>query len=261
MSKRLALVAAIAALFCAWPTLAAELDGYGIIQKMEERNQSTSAVTNAKMIIMDNKGSQRVRELIMRTKEKNGLRHVVTTFLAPPEVRGSKFMVIEKKDADDDQRIYLPALKRVRRITSSNKAGSFMGSTFAYADLQSHDPDTGTHQRLADATVDGQDCYVVESTPNKPDDFIYSKFTYWVRKDNFLPIKGEFFDKKGHLWKRLTVANIEQRSDGTWIAKKTTMHDVQKGTSTVLELVDYQLDVKINDDYFSDRFLTDESLE
>jgi len=261
MIRRLGVAVALTVLAWAAWAWAAELDGYGIVQKMAEQNESQSAVTSAKLIIIDKNGGQRVRELIMRTKEKNGLRHTVTTFTAPPDVRGSKFLVIEQKNADDDQRIYLPALKRVRRIASADKGGSFMGSTFAYADLRSYDADTGTHQRLADAAIDGQDCFVVQSVPKKPDDFIYSKLIYWVRKDNFLPIKGEFYDKKGALWKTLIVADVERRADGTWIARETTMRDVQKSTATVLELGDYELGAKIDDTYFSERFLTDESLE
>jgi outer membrane lipoprotein-sorting protein len=241
--------------------LAAELDGKGIVDKMADQTMSQSGVTDAKMIIIDKNGNQRIREMRMRTKEKNGLRNVVTTFLAPPDVRGTKFLVIEKKDSDDDQRIYLPALKRARKITSSNKGGSFMGSTFSYADLQSHDADQGTHTRLPDAEIDGHAVYVVETVPNAADDEIYSKLVYWVRQDNFLPIKGEFYDKKGKLWKRLEVSEVEQRSDGTWIAKKTKMADVQKGTATILELGDYEIGSKIDDAYFTERFLTDETME
>ncbi len=261
MRACLLIVVIVAGLFAVGVVFAEELDGQAIVEKMADQNESKSAETTAKMIIIDKHGKQRVRELLMRTKEKNGLRHTSTTFLAPPDLRGSKFLVIERKDADDDQRIYLPALKRVRRITSSNKSGSFMGSTFAYADLQTHDAKKGVHTRLADATVDGQDCYVVESVPKNPDDYVYSKLIYWVRKDNFLPIKGEFYDKKGTLWKRLEVSEIEQRNDGTWIGRKTKMNDLKKGTATVLELGEYKLNVKIDDAYFTERFLKDETME
>ena len=261
MRLRLLLGVGLALVIAVAVVSAADLDGKAIVEKMAKQNESQSAETTAKMILIDKNGRERVREIKMRTKEKNGLRHTVTTFLAPPDVRGTKFLIVEQKNADDDQRLFLPALKKVKRITSSNKSGNFMGSTFAYADLQTHDPDQGAHQRLADAVLDGQDCYVVETVPQNLDDEIYSKLVYWVRKDNFLPIKGEFYDKKGKLWKRLEVSGVEKRSDGTWVAKDTKMSDLLKGASTILRLEEYEVDVEIDDAYFTERFLTDETLE
>ena len=239
--------------------LAAEPDAATIIKKMTEANQSQAAVSKAKMILIDKSGGQRVRDLLTRTKLINGVRNTVTTFLSPPDVKGVKFLVVETKNTDDNQRLYLPAMKRVRRITSANKSGSFMGSTFSYADLQAVDPDKGTHKRLADATVDGASCYVIESIPKKDGDSIYGRMINWVRKDNYFPIRGQFFDKKGVLWKTLEVGQLEQRADGTWMARRSKMSDVQAGTATIMELGEYQLNVKLDDQFFTERFLSDES--
>ena len=248
------------AIAAAWAA-AEDLDGPAIVKKMGKQNESTSLVSKAKMTIGDASGKERVRELIMRSKMVNDLRHSVTTFLSPPDVRGVKFLVIENKNGDDDQRIYLPELKRVRRITSSNKSGSFMGSAFSYADLQTPNADKGKHKRLADQQMGGFDCYTVESTSKNPDDYVYGKFIYWVRKDNFMPVRADFYDKKNAPLKVLEISDFQQRPDGTWFAKRTKMTNVQDKTSTTLEVSDYQVGAAIDDEFFSDRFLSDENRE
>jgi len=212
-------------------------------------------------LLVDADGTKRERQLRTRTKKVNGLNRIVTTFLSPPDVRGVKFLVIEKKNEDDDQLHYLPALKRVRRITSSSKSDSFMGSTFSYADPQSHDPEKGNHERLKDMVLAGQDCYVVKTIPKNPADYEYSRLVYWVRKDNFMPVRGEFYDKDGKLLKVLEVLKLEKKPDGTWMTTLTKMSNVQKRNVTVLEIMNYQVDVAIEDFYFTERFLKDESQE
>lgn len=241
--------------------LAEELDGEAIIKKMADREESISTITESQMTIVDAQGNQRVRRLRTRAKKVDNRNHVVTTFLSPPDVRGVKFLVIENPDGDDTQRIYLPALRRVRRITASSRGDSFMGSTFSYADLQSHDPDKGKHKRLADMALNGQDCYVVQTIPKDPDDTDYGRLVYWVRKDNFMPIRGEFYNKDGKLWKVLEILKLEKKADGTWLTKQTKMSDVISRRVTVIEIINYQIDVPIDDSYYTDRFLSDETQE
>jgi outer membrane lipoprotein-sorting protein len=255
----LAVCAALALAALAW---AEDLDGPAIVKKMAKANESQSSIAKAKMTIVDKNGAQRVRDLKLYTKLINGVRNAVTVFLSPPDVRGVKFLVIENKTGgDDDQRIYLPEQKRVRRITTSNKSSAFMGSTFAYADLQTPNAEKGKHKRLDDAKMAGFDCYVIESTPKKEDDYIYSRLIYWVRKDNFLPVRADFYDKKGQPWKVMEVGEHLQRADGTWYAKSTKMTNVQDRSSTTLDSGEQQINVPVADDVFTERFLSDESAE
>jgi len=259
MPRRLLLLVGIVLLCCFAFALAQELDGRAIVKKMSKANESKSSFTKAKMILVDKNGGWRTRNITIRSKLINDLRNTVTVFLAPPDVAGVKFLVQEQKGADDDQRIYLPEQKRVRRITTSNQSSSFMGSTFSYADLQSQNPDKGAHKRLNDMPMGSYDCYVVETTPKKEDDYIYGRLIYWVRKDNFLPVRGDFYDKKGQPWKVLEVSQHEQRPDGTWYAKQTKMTNVQDHTVTTIEVSEYKIDLPIDDSYFTERFLSDES--
>jgi len=231
-------------LLYSWPAFGEELDGKAIVKKMSDRAQSTSSIINARMSIVESNNTKRVREMRIRSKKINNKNNVVTTFISPPDVRGVKFLTIENPGGDDDQRLYLPAQKRIRRITSSNKSESFMGSTFSYADLQTPSTDKFDHKRLGDKSVYNQDCYTVQSAPKNAVDSEYSKIIYYVRKDNWIPIRGEFFNKDGKLWKVMDVFKMDQKPDGTW-----------------LEINDFKVNVAIDDTFFTDRFLTDESQE
>lgn len=240
---------------------AQELDGMAIMKKVADRDESNSSLTETKMILVDNRGQQRERKLLLRTKRIKNRDHVVTTFISPPDVRGVKFLVIENPTGDDDQRIYLPAIKRTRRISSSQKSGSFMGSQFSYEDLQSQDPAKFKHQRMADMPLNGQDCYVVQSTPLDVSDTQYSKSIWWVRKDAWVPIRAEFYDKKGNLFKVLEVQKLEKMPDGTWLTKLMKMSDVQARKVTIMQIIRHQANAPIKDSVFTERFLTDESQE
>jgi outer membrane lipoprotein-sorting protein len=136
-----------------------------------------------------------------------------------------------------------------------------MGSTFSYGDLQIRDPEEGKHTRLKDMVLGGQPCYVVQTVPKNMNDSDYGKLIFWVRKDNFIPIRGEFYNKDNKLWKVLEIFNLEQKPDGTWVARQTKMSDVIARKVTVMEILKYQINVTIEDSVFTDRFLSDESQE
>ena len=239
--------------------VAQDLTGKQIVEKMRDREEAKTTIMQVKMTIFDKHGDQRVRSVINRMKDYSTGGKTAVTFIKPDDVKGTKFLVVENKKGDDDQLLYMPALKKVRRISSQQKSGKFMGTDFSYADLQSHDPDKGAHEKLGEEAVDGNDCYKVRTTPNDPDDYEYSKIIYWVRKDNFIPVKGEFYDKKGELLKVLTVSGMEKDAKGHWVVKDTVMKNVQKGTSTRMEILQHKTDTDIADDYFTERFLTDET--
>ena len=239
--------------------IAQELTGKQIIQKVSDRASSTTIIMQVRMTITDRRGDTRARSIISRMKDSKTGGKTVVTFLKPDDVKGTKFLVIENKSGDDDQFLYMPALGKPKRISSKQKSGKFMGTDFSYADLQAHDPNKGTHTRLDDESIDGNLCYKVQTVPNNPEDYEYSKIIYWVRQDNDIPVKGEFYDKSGELLKVLTITNIEKNKDGKWVVKDSLMKNVQKGTSTRMEVLQYQTNVNIPDDFFSERFLKDES--
>lgn len=259
MNLRTLFALALALMLVAGVAFGEDLDGKQIVEKMRDRGNSETTLMQVEMIITDKHGDQRVRQIINRMKDDPAGDKTVVTFLKPDDVKGTKFLVVQKKQGDDEQFLYMPALKKVRRISAKQKSGSFMGTDFSYSDLQSYDPDKGTHTKLGEMNLDGQDCYQVQTVPNNPEDYDYSKIVYYVRKDNFIPIKGEFFDKRGELLKVLTVTKLEKDAAGEWVVRDTTMKNVQKGSSTRMIIRQHKTNIKIDDQFFTDRFLTDET--
>lgn len=176
-------------------------------------------------------------------------------FLSPSDVRGTSFMNWSYTDGkDDDQWIYLPALKRTKRISSGSKSDYFMGSDFTYDDLGDRHPLKDNHQLLKEELVDGQDCYVVESTP-KDEDYMYSKTITWVIKNSFIGLKREFYDEDGELLKKLYVKEFKQ-INGFWTILHTEMHNVQKDHTTKMVFNDVKVNAGIQESKFTERSMT-----
>jgi outer membrane lipoprotein-sorting protein len=156
-------------------------------------------------------------------------------------------------DQSDDQWIYLPALKKTKRISSDSKSDYFMGSDFTYDDLGDRKLEDDTHQLLREETLDGIDCYVVESV-SKNEDYMYSRTMVWINKSNFIGVKKEFYDEDEDLLKVLTIKKVEEIS-GIWVITNSEMKNVQKDHRTSMVLSNIKINSGISESYFSERMM------
>ncbi|MCD4729226.1 MAG: outer membrane lipoprotein-sorting protein, partial [Bacteroidales bacterium] len=154
---------------------------------------------------------------------------------------------------NDDQWIYLPALKKTKRISSDSKSDYFMGSDFTYDDLGDRKLDDDTHKLIGEETIDGVDFYLVKSTP-KDEEYMYSKTKTWIRKDSFIGLKKEFYDEDAELLKILYIRNFEEIS-GLLIIINSEMHNVQKDHKTTMVLSNIEINTGISDSKFSERMM------
>ena len=241
---------------------AAELTAKEVMQKADDRDTGKSSIAESLMILIDKRGNQRIRHTKLFSKEYGKDTKSVSYFLSPADVKNTAFLSYDWDDEskEDDSWLYLPALRKVKRIASSNKSGSFMGSDFSYADIEGVNIEDYVYKFVKKSEmVDGQDTWVIESKPkNDRKKAIIKKTGYlkaqlWIRKDIFMMIKGKFWVKKGKKIKFLTASDIE-KIDGIWTAKKLQMVTTKKGRklhATVLQQksVSYNQDVK--DDMFT----------
>ncbi len=153
----------------------------------------------------------------------------------------------------DEQWIYLPALKKIKRISSDSKSDYFMGSDFTYDDLGDRKLDDDTHTLLKEETIDGVDYYVVQSIP-KDEDYMYSKTVTWIRKDNFIGLKKEFYDEDGELLKILKIKKFEKIS-GYWIITHSEMENIQKNHRTSMQLSNVKINTGIPSSKFTERMM------
>ncbi len=230
------------------------LTGKEIMQNVHDRDTGKSSASKTKMVIVNDKGQERVREVQAVRKEYGDLNKSLIRFLAPADVKGTGFLLWENKDKDDDQFLYMPATGKVRRITSSSKSERFMGTEFTYEDMENRKVEKDDHKLLGEETIDGHKCYKVQSIPKAGEESQYSKFVSWIRADIWVPVKVEFYDEDGALLKVLKVKKIE-KIQNIWTTSESEMHNVQKDWKTILVIEKIQYNLKIEDNYFTERYL------
>ncbi len=168
----------------------------------------------------------------------------LSVFDWPADVKGTKLLTFTHKKADDDQWLYLPAVKRVKRISSNNKSGSFMGSEFAYEDLAGQELEKFTYRYLDDQKVDGRDCWRIQRTPVHSGSG-YKRQVTWTDKEYLGPVKIEFYDRKDELLKVSTFAGYK-RQGKFWRWTKITMDNVQTKKKSILTWEARELGAKLD---------------
>jgi outer membrane lipoprotein-sorting protein len=230
----------------------AEDRGLAIAKEADSRDEgfgdSRSKMT---MILRNKRGQESKRELEIRTLEvKDDGDKSLTVFHTPRDVRGTALLTYSHGVEPDDQWLYLPALRRVKRIASNNQSGPFMGSEFAYEDLSSQEVDKYTYKYLKDEKVDGVDCFLIEQYPVRKDSG-YTRLQTWMDKDEYRVRKIDFYDRKGTLLKTLTPSDYKQFLGKHWRAQRMNMVNHQTGKSTELLWSDWKFKTGLKEDDFT----------
>jgi hypothetical protein len=180
-------------------------------------------------------------------------------FLSPRDIEDTGLLTWEGARGDDDQWLYLPAAGRAKRIPSSGKKNRFMGTDFAFEDLRPENLSVHSYTLVGSETIDGQDVFVVEATPassREAADSGYSRRRFWIRKDIYFTVRREFYDKRQRLLKVETSRKLVNVKDTYWRANEIEMHDVQRGTRTVVSNQSRGLDKGLKDAFFTEAELT-----
>jgi predicted RND superfamily exporter protein/outer membrane lipoprotein-sorting protein len=213
------------------------------------------------MSLRNKQGQERVRDSITITKlQGNSLDNQrLVRFTAPTDVKGTAILLVEHSRADDDMWIYLPGLRKVRRLVASNKKDSFAGTDFSYGDVIGHSVEDWRHKLIGEEEVAGEACYVVESVPAQEsvkDNSGYSKRRSWISKSRLTLQKLETWDTEGQLLKQAEYTDFRQVDKaGKWIAMRIRARNVQTGHQTEIVFSDYRTDAQVPDATFSARSL------
>lgn len=210
-----------------------------------------SASVSMQMVLINPGGQKIAREVRMEYLEGTTAGDKsLSIFDSPKDVQGTSFLSFSHALESDEQWLFLPALKRVKRIASANKSGPFMGSEFAYEDLSSSEIEKYTYQYLRDETINGEDCYVVRTFPQYKHSG-YSHRDVWIDKKLYRVFRIEYSDRKGQLLKTLEHHNYRQYMDKFWRAEKFTMVNHQNGKSTELHWSNFTFDIGLTDADFN----------
>ena len=254
------LVVLIAGLSAAGAGTAGGQSGLEIMQKQDRLQRAGDEEVVFRMQIVSQAGETKERRMASYTLGgPQDLSKTLIRFLAPRDIENTGLLTWEGKDGNDDQWLYLPATRKVKRIVAGAKKNRFMGTDFTYEDLRPENLALHTYTLIGSETLDGQDCSVVEAVPatdRQAADSGYSRRRQWIRKDNYFTIKQEFYDRKGKLEKVGAARKVASIKGTLWRAGELEMRDVQAGTRTVLLAERRALDTGLKDSFFTEAELT-----
>ncbi|MFQ5709236.1 MAG: outer membrane lipoprotein-sorting protein, partial [bacterium] len=208
------------------------------------------------MKLISKSGKKRIRELTMLrlNQSHGGEQKYYMYFHRPADVRQMTFMVWKYLGKNDDRWLYVPSIKLVRRIAANDKNSSFVGSDFTYEDVSGREVSEDTHTLNGEEALNGKSVYVVESTPKQEKSAYYSRKVSWIDKETFLPVKEEYYDKRGDLLKTFSADKTES-VEGIPTIVQRTMANVQNGHRTVVTFEAVNYNVGLKDNTFSERYL------
>lgn len=225
-----------------------EEQGLAISQEADRRDTGWGdSEANMVMTLRNRSGAESIRQVRVRNMEVPGDGDKgLSIFDQPRDVKGTAVLTWSHSLEPDDQWIFLPALKRVKRISSKNKSGPFMGSEFAYEDISSQEVDKYSHKYLRDEPCNNLECYVIERVPQ----YEYSGYTrqeVWIDKEHYRPQKIVYYDRKNALLKTLIFSHYQQYLGKYWRAHEMFMENHQTGKTTLLAWENYQFNNGFSD--------------
>lgn len=234
----------------------AEEIGLAIMKEAKVRSSGWGdSSSEMRMVLRNRHGEESIREMSSKALEvENDGDKAITVFNQPRDVNGTAFLSFSHILEPDDQWLYLPALKRVKRIASRNKSGPFMGSEFSFEDLSSFEVEKYTYRYLREEVVDGEQCWVVESYP--VDQFSgYTRQIVWMDQSEYRVRKVDYYDRKNSLLKTQTFEDYQLHLDKFWRANVFHMVNHQNGKSTQININNLQFNVGLTDADFNQNTL------
>lgn len=239
---------------------AQDLTGLEIIQRNDDQRSAPREYTKMTMRLVDKKGRERLRKVVQYEKiGKDGDKRILIRFLAPADIKGTGLLTLEHKKGEDDQWLYLPAMRKVRRISPANKSDRFVGTDFTYQDLKSEEMSRYDYALAGKDTVRDELCYRVEAVPKDAKErrrSAYSKRVLWISARHFVLVKAFFYDKRGERFKTLQAYEI-RRVEGSekWRARRLEMRNLKTKHSTILNIEKIEIGRRIPENTFTVRTL------
>jgi len=232
--------------------------GSSIVKKWDERPAGKDLTTKATFTLINARGQQRVRKTRrywMDMEGKDGIdEKTIIFFDEPSDVKGTSLLNWSYTDIkkDDDQWLYLPALRKIKRIASTDKEKSFMGSDLTYDDMGDRKVEEDEHSLTGTEDIDGRSCYVIEMTPLDKG-YMYSKKLVWIDREKHIDYRTDFYDRKERFLKRQD--NTWTKVDSIWVLSKIVVKNEQTGHSTVVEMEEIKVNTGLEENRFTKRVM------
>ncbi|WP_321390021.1 outer membrane lipoprotein-sorting protein [uncultured Desulfuromusa sp.] len=225
------------------------LTGREIMVLGDERPDGDDRHSTLTMTLINKRGRKRVREVESFSKDYGKDKKSVMVFQKPADVKGTAFLSWDYDDTarDDDKWLYMPAMKKVRRISGSSTNDYFMGTDFTYDDMGDRSVDEDTHTLLGSEAIGGRPCWKIESIPLDKQD-MYTRKVIWIDQEAYFSLKTEYYDKDGLL--KIYQAVDFKKHDGIWTVFKSEMNNISRDHKTIMETSSVKYDTGIKDSLF-----------
>ncbi len=235
---------------------AEEMTGKLLAQKVFDRDKGKNSISTAQMVLVNKNGKKRIRLFINKRMMEGNLERQIIRFTSPADINGTGFLTIEKTGWDTEQFLYLPALRRTRRIVSSQKSSRFVNSDFTYEDMERHPVDDYTYKITGSTKIGTFECYELETRPKKETESQYSMTQSLIAKKSLVPVIVKYFDQKGKHIKTYKVIKLNQTQD-IWTESIVSMEDLEKRHKTYIKLENISYNTDIDKDLISRKGLED----
>ncbi len=227
-----------------------ELTGKELAQLVYDRENGDDSTVHTIMKLINKRGHERIRDFTSYSKDYGPLIKQLIRFTSPADIEGTGFLSIEKSEGETDQFLYLPALRRTRRIVSSQKSNRFVNSDFTYEDMERRPVEDSEHRIVGEDKIGNIDCYVLESRPEEESDSQYSLLKSFIAKNIYIALSTEYYDKKGKLIKKYRTIKLE-KIQNIWTETEVLMEDLKKKHKTILKINNIVYDTNLDDNIFS----------
>ena len=246
----------------ATPALAELPNGDEIIKRLNARNEGQAVSRNVLMEMIDKRGKTRTRQTRSYRKYFDDEKRTVIFYLKPRNIKDTAYLTYDYAavDRDDDQWLYLPAMRKVRRISAADRGDYFLGTDFTYEDIKKEtkvSAEDYTYRTLGEETIDGHHTYIIEATPINQKiakELGYSKVKMWVDSEIWISRKTDFHDLRGKHLKTTLTLNV-QNIQGIWTPLRLEVNNHKSGHQSKFTFSDIDYNTEISDDLFTERAL------
>ncbi|MET0081725.1 MAG: outer membrane lipoprotein-sorting protein [Sedimenticola sp.] len=243
-----------------FPAIAGDDPARALAEAVYNRPAGKDVTSRVSMILTGKGVETRTRQLALFRMDKGaGERWSLMRFSLPADIKDTGLLTLDHPGDESDQWIYLPALDRVRRISSSRKGGRFVGSDFTYEDLRDREPDMDNHKIIGQSKVGGIKCEVVVSTPIDKSNSIYSKRVSWIHRRTRTALRVDFYQSGARKPVKRLMARKLKKTQGYWTVLESTMYDLKTGHKTKLATSKVKYDQGLPESLFSRQGLADAS--
>jgi len=236
------------------PLFSLAQDAKEIMKKADDITRIDAMELTSTLKIYDAKGNERVRQTVSASKKFGNTTKAITRFVAPADVKGTAILIYDYADKDDDMWIYMPALRKTRRIVSSEKGKSYMGSEFSNADMSTPNLDDFTYSLLGSVNYNDKDCWKIEAVPvndDIADENGFSKRISLVDKKTYFTYKNTFYDFDSVAFKEITIDQYEEIDDGKYMMRKMEAVNLENGRRSVMTIDKIQKGSELTENSFA----------